>query len=312
MDTGVMKKFCAHIVTGCIRLLALLPLGIHYALGDCLAWLMRSVVRYRRKVVETNLLHSFPDMGPEERKSILKGFYRHFGEIIAEAVWFGGTRSRERLRRMHLCEFSGLEEHCKDLEAMKGAIVLTSHCGNWELYGGWFQYAPEGVLPYGQDEVVVVYKRLNSDVWDEVMKNNRSWPMDKDRFAGYIESRSVLRYALEHRNDRRFYLFPADQYPYRYAQAHEVKDFMHQPTMAMTGGASLACKLGLGVIYVGFESVSRGHYRMRFTTIARDASQTTPGEIMDKYYSLLQKDIEAQPWNYLWSHKRWKNIYDYK
>ena len=47
-------------------------------------------------------------------------------------------------------------------------------------------------------------------------------------------------------------------------------------------------------------------------SIARDASELAPGEVMDRYYALLQKDIEAQPSNYLWSHKRWKNLYDYK
>ena len=87
-----MKDFCAHIVIGLVRLLALLPLRVHYALCAGLAWLMRSVVRYRRTVVETNLLHSFPEKSPEERERILEGFYRHLGEILAEAVWFGGTR----------------------------------------------------------------------------------------------------------------------------------------------------------------------------------------------------------------------------
>ena len=308
MDVTVMKKICAHIVTGCMRLLALLPLEVHYALGACLAWLARSVVRYRRKVVETNLLHSFPDKGPEERNDILKGFYRHFGEIIAEAVWFGGTRSKERLRRRRLCEYAGLDEHRKDLEGTKGVMYLTSHCGNWEIYGGWFQYAPEGALPYREDEVIAVYKRLSSDVWEDVMARNRFWPMAG--FGGYVESRSVLRFTLEHR-DRKAFLFNTDQYPYKGARGHEV-DFLHQRTLAMTGGAAIACKMGLAAVYVGFENVSKGHYQMRFTTIARDASQMTPDEVMDRYYSLLQKDIEAQPWNYLWSHKRWKNLYDYK
>ena len=304
-----MKKICAYIVKGAIRLLALLPLKVHYALCGCLAWLMRSVLRYRRKVVETNLLHSFPDRSPEERNDILKGFYRHFGEIIAEAVWFGGTRSKERLRRRRLVGFEGLDEHVKDLEGTKGVMYLTSHCGNWELYGGWFQYAPQGALPYREDEVIAVYKRLGSDVWEEVMAADRFWPMEG--FKGYVESRSVLRYALEHR-ERNVFLFPTDQYPYKYAQGHEVKDFLHQKTLAMTGGAAIACKFGLAAVYVGFERVSRGHYRLRFTTIVRDASELTPGEVMDRYYALLQEDIEAQPSNYLWSHKRWKNIYDYK
>ena len=306
-----MKFFCANVLTGLMRLLSLLPLRVHYALCSVLALVMRDVVRYRRKVVETNILHSFPDRSPEERKEIMKGFYRHFGEIVAEAVWFGGCRSVKRLRRQRLCEFEGLEEHRRELEGMKGVMYLTSHCGNWEIFGGWFKYAPDGALPYDERRVIAVYKRLSSEVWDEVMARNRFWPM-KGKFTGYVESRSVLRYILQHRRDKDVFLFPTDQYPYRYAIGHEVQDFLHQKTMAMTGGASIACRLGLGAVYVGFKSVSRGHYRMSFRTIASDASQMSPGEVMDRYYALLQEDIEAQPWNYLWSHKRWKNLYGYK
>lgn len=307
-----MKNFCANVLIGLMRLLSLLPLRVHYALCSVLAFLMRDVVRYRRKVVETNLSRSFPDRSPEERKRIMKLFYRHFGDIVAEAVWFGGCRSVKRLRRQRLCEFAGLEEHCRELEGMKGVMYLTSHCGNWEILGGWFKYAPDGALPYDESRVIAVYKRLSSDIWEKVMASDRFWPMDREKFTGYIESRSVLRYTLEHRHDKDVFLFPTDQYPYRHAQGHEVQDFLHQKTMAMTGGAAIACKLGLGAVYVGFESVSRGHYRMSFKTIASDASTMTPGEVMDRYYALLQQDIEAQPWNYLWSHKRWKNLYDYK
>ena len=305
-----MKKICVYALTGLMRLLSLLPLRVHYALADALSWLLRDVVRYRRRVVEANIDHSFPDRSPEERKSIVKGFYRHFGEIVAEAVWFGGCRSLKRLHRQRLCEFEGLEEHAAELEGGKGVMYLISHCGNWEIFGGWFQYAPQGALPNREDQVIAVYKRLESEVWDEVMARNRFWPMEG--FEGYVETRNVLRFALEHRSDRNVFLFNTDQYPYRGVQGYEVKDFLHQRTMAMTGGAAIACKFGLSVVYAGFESVSRGHYRMKFTMIAKDASELTPGEVVERYCALLEKDIQAQPWNYLWSHKRWKNLYDYK
>ena len=307
-----MKNFCAHIILGCIRLLALLPLKVHYALCGCFSWMLRDVFRYRRKVVETNIDHSFPDRSPEERAGIVRDFYRHLGDVVAEAIWFGGCRSKKRLHKQKLCEFAGLEEHRRELEGMDGVMYLISHCGNWEILGGWFEFAPEGALPYGQEQVIAVYKKLSSDVWEEVTARNRFWPMDKEKFTGCVESRKVLRYTIEHREDKNVFLFPTDQYPYREARGHKVKDFLHQETMSMTGGASIACKYGLGVVYVGFESVSRGHYRMRFRTIATDASAMTPAEVMDSYYSMLQEDIEAQPWNYLWSHKRWKNLYDYK
>ena len=34
----------------------------------------------------------------------------------------------------------------------------------------------------------------------------------------------------------------------------------------------------------------------------------TPEEITRRYYDLLEKDIKETPHNWLWSHKRWKNI----
>jgi KDO2-lipid IV(A) lauroyltransferase len=304
-----MKKICVHIIIGFMRLLALLPLRVHYALGDGLAWLMGSVFKYRRKVVEVNLLHAFPDKSPEERKAIMKGFYKHFGELVAEAVWFGGTRSLKRLHKANIVEYVGVEEHAKELEGTKGVMYLISHCGNWELFGGWFQYPPKGSLPYLEEQVIAVYKKLSSEVWDEVLARTRFWPMVG--FEGYVESHNVFRFALQH-PERRVFLFNTDQYPYRGAVGYEVQDFLHQPTMAMTGGPAIACKLGVAAVYANMNRVSRGHYVMSFKVLAKDASQTTPTDIVDRYYKLLQKDIEANPSNYLWTHKRWKNLYDYK
>ena len=77
-------------------------------------------------------------------------------------------------------------------------------------------------------------------------------------------------------------------------------------------GRALARKLGMAVEYMSFEQGSPGKYKARFETICTDPAEMTPEEIMSKYYSLLARDIKAQPSNYLWSHKRWKNLYDYK
>jgi lauroyl/myristoyl acyltransferase len=32
----------------------------------------------------------------------------------------------------------------------------------------------------------------------------------------------------------------------------------------------------------------------------------SPEAVMNEYYKLLQRELEEEPWNYLWSHKRWK------
>lgn len=295
-----------------MRLLSVLPLGVHRFLCRGVSLLAEHVFRYRKKVVRINIGHSFPDKTPEERKEIEHGFYKHFGDILAEAVWFGKYRRRETLRKKGICTFEGVEEHRRDYENSNGVMVLTSHCGNWEIMGGWFAYAPYGSLGYVEDAITVVYKSLTSQAWDDVMADNRLAPLLRTSFNGYVDSTKVLRYALEHKNEKRVYVFPTDQYPYRGATKHEIGDFLGQKTLAMTGGAALARKLGLAVEYMSFVQIPGGKYKAKFETICTDPSTMTPEEIMSKYYSLLQRDIEAQPWNYLWSHKRWKNLYDYK
>ena len=51
---------------------------------------------------------------------------------------------------------------------------------------------------------------------------------------------------------------------------------------------------------------SRGHYDITFTKLADDASTMTPDELIRNYFSLLEKDIQEEPFNWLWTHKRWK------
>ena len=307
-----MKKIGSDILEGLMRRLSKLPLSFHYALCRFLSFHLQHVVRYRRKVVKTNLSHSFPEKSAKEIKSITKAFYRHFGEIIAETVWFGGcTYPDERLRKQQLCTMTNSEDLNDAFCASNGLVILESHAGNWEITGGWFEYVPKGAYIYSEKEVSVTYKKLSSDTWDRIMAKWRTAPMPAT-YKGYVESRNMLRHALENKRRKHIYVFPTDQYPYKYASKHEVESFLGQKTMTMTGAAALAHRLGMGVGMFRMTSISRGHYEQKFELICRDASQSTPEEIMSVYYARLEEDIKAQPWNYLWTHKRWKNLYSYK
>jgi len=68
------------------KLFSRLPLGILYLFSDFLYLIARYVVRYRKKVIDENLLHAFPEKSVAERKSIRNKFYRNFTDSIAETV----------------------------------------------------------------------------------------------------------------------------------------------------------------------------------------------------------------------------------
>jgi len=292
-----------------LRPLQRLPLKFHYFWGKVFAFLCRKVLHYRRNTIITNISRSFPELKYAEIDALAKDFYDHLGEIFAEAMWYGGCKGRPgRLHAQRLCvekNISALEEAYRESPSV---MILTSHAGNWELIGGFFEFnyenPPEKQL-IRQDDMCVVYKAQRSRFWDEFFMCNRL-SCETDDYGGYTESRNVLRYAVEHRKDHLAYIFITDQFPYMNTAKHEIPSFMNQKTYAVLGGAALASKMGMSVFYMGMERKEKGHYEMTFTEITRDASSMTPQAIMEKFYALLEEDIRKAPANYLWSHRRWK------
>ena len=285
-----------------------LPLKFHYFWGRAFTFLTRSILHYRRDVVMTNLARSFPEKKYGELREIAKEYYNHIGEIFAEAMWFGGCRGKvERLVESGLCTIPDPEPFFQSYRERPSVMVLSSHFGNWELLGGFFQYFGRRMdqIPFTEKEVCVVYKKVRSGFWNDFCKVNRC-AAETDHFGGYTESHNVIRYAIEHKNEHVVYVFPTDQFPYKGAARHEVPSFMNQKTYVMAGGANLAHKFGMAVYYFGCTRLEKGKYETPLIKICDDASQMSPEEIMIKYYSILEKDIRNCPANYLWSHKRWK------
>ena len=93
-----MKDISVKIVRFFMVAVAQLPLKFHYFMGDILSWVAKNVIHYRSKVVMINLSRSFPEKKYHEIRAIYNDFYRHFAELVAETIWFGGS-SYDRLRR---------------------------------------------------------------------------------------------------------------------------------------------------------------------------------------------------------------------
>ena len=284
---------------------------IHRGFSDFLAWMLRCVVRYRRDVVFINLSRSFPEKNYKEIDALSRDFYRHLADIVTEALWFGrrrGGRGRLQLHDSGIVDVVNPEVFNEVYDSSASMMVLASHAGNWELLGGWFCYNhnPDVAFRSGYPEIAVVYRAAESAFWNRIIARNRCAPLSGTGFNGYLESREVFRFAVSHRKEKFIYIFPTDQYPYKGVSSHGVGKFMNQETLAMTGGTALACKMGMSVSYLRWKVRDRGRYGVEFVPICADASAETPEGLMEKYYALLEQDIRQQPWNYLWSHRRWK------
>ena len=302
-----MKRICVKIFRGVVVLLSKLPLRLHYFMGDVLSWLARAVFRYRTDVVLTNLSRSFPEAKYKDIKKIYKDFYRHFGEIFAEFMWFGGS-SYNRLRKQGIVRLTNVNIFSELYEKAPSVTLLSTHCGNWELLGGLPGYDSDdgGRMAFSERDIYVVYKKMTNEVSDRVFALNRIAPLELVGTECEVESKNILRFSIANKDRKCLYIYPADQAPYRGAGKHPIGEFMHQPTNAMIGSMGVACRLSHAVVYMKMKRVERGHYEVSFIPVCEDASKSSPEDILRRYYDLLEEEINETPANWLWTHKRWK------
>jgi KDO2-lipid IV(A) lauroyltransferase len=82
---SLLKELKYRIYSIPFYALLLLPLPVLYLLSDVLYVLLYNVIRYRRKVVQMNLLNSFPDKDEKERARIEKAYYHSMIDVFIES-----------------------------------------------------------------------------------------------------------------------------------------------------------------------------------------------------------------------------------
>ena len=302
-----MKRF---LIKAFLRLFSWLPLCVHHSNAHIVGWLARCVVRYRVKVVKENIDHAFPEKSGKERRRIFRDFYLHFGQIVTETIWFGGS-SPGRIRRSGIVRVKNPEEIERLAANRRGTIVLFAHCGNWEILGGFphFDYGGRP-SPLTEQNTADVYKPLTHYPWNDVMRENRLHALSKD-YDKYIDTASILRHIYGHVDEGLLWFFCTDQWPYGAAKGYTVVEFMHRKTRSMTAAAAIARRLNLAICYLSItRNENQKKYICEFKPIADDASTLSEQQIIEQYYKYIEEDICADPGNYLWSHRRWKNTPD--
>ncbi|MBP5210596.1 MAG: lysophospholipid acyltransferase family protein [Bacteroidales bacterium] len=297
----VLRKILGWVLYAFMYLLSLLPLRVHYLFSDFICWLLYSVFGYRRKVVDTNLRHAVKDISEEELNKVTKEYYRYISDVICENIWSIG-KSSETLIRKGLITADSAEELARVYQTYGNIVMLMPHAGNWEFITALPRVV--SVPDFDYENLAAAYQPLSSKVSDFIFKKMR---FDRMEGRGHLlSSEKILRFVLEHKNDKRVYIFISDQHPYKNAAVETL--FLGLPTLWVNGGEAIARKLKLPVVYTYIARVSRGKYHMRITLLSEHPEQTAPGEIMTRFSELLEKDIRSNLHNWLWSHKRWKNI----
>jgi Kdo2-lipid IVA lauroyltransferase/acyltransferase len=284
-------------------LFAQLPMPALHACATGLAWLLSSVIRYRRRVIDTNLLKSFPEKTDAERKRIAWRFYRNLADVLVETIKLLAITPIELSQRVQV---TGGEPLLAYMREGKTVLAMGSHMVNWE----WI--LPSAIFSLGSTRIDGVYRPLEGAFGEALIKFLRT------RFGGHlVRMQDVGRDVVRLRAIPRALSMVADQTPPG-GEIQFYTRFLNQDTPFFVGPDKLASSFRMPVFFLSQTRTKRGHYRYDLQLHYDGTTQLpvppkhatddpTLHPITAAYAQFLEAEIRRSPADYLWSHRRWKN-----
>lgn len=273
-----------------LYLLSLLPFWVLYLIADAVFITLFYLTRYRRKVVQQNLLNAFPEKSAAERAQIERKFYSYLADLMVEAIKLISISERELKKHFTLNNPELLDTFFNEQKSVLGAL---GHYGNWEMSAQILGFST-------QKKKLFIYKPLENAAVDTFIKNMRS------RFGSIpVAMKATLRTLVTLKNEPTFTVFVSDQTPVR-EETQYFTSFLNQPTAVFLGIEKMAKMTNSPVIFCDIRVVKRGYYSCTFVPLINDPKLCAEHEITDAHVQYLEKVIREEPAYWLWSHKRWK------
>ena len=277
---------------GVILPISMLPPFVLYRVSDLMFLLFYHVVGYRKKVVRDNIEKSFPEKRPEEVRHIMRGFYRHFCDLVVESLMIFRISSSNAMARMR---FRNPELLTRHFEEGKHVIIAGGHYNNWEL----FAVAVDQSLKH---DVYALYKPLKNLFFDEKMRTSRG----KFGLRMYSIKKVKELFDTLQTQSPAAVVFATDQSPSNPQRAYW-SQFLGRDTAILFGTEKFANDYDCPVYFCTLNKLKRGYYEGVFELITESPRSLPYGQLTELHTKLLERDIRQHPEFWLWSHRRWKH-----
>ena len=294
MPFGPFDALYYHVIRFFIRLLSLLPFGVLYALSDLLFYPFYYVIRYRRRIVRSNLTSSFPDKSLDEIIRIEKQFYHFFIDMSLETCKLISISPEEMKRRM---KFGNIELPNGWLAEGNSVSFFLGHFGNWEWISTIGLWLDDGALK------AQIYRRLHSKAMDRIMMQLR------ERAGNVcVEMRQTVRFMSDSAKSNTPCLigFIADQSP-NYRDSKYFIPFLNHNTPVLTGTEKATKHFDYKALFISIRRVKRGYYECELSSLHDNPKSLPDFELTNMYFRRLEQEIARSPELYLWTHNRFKH-----
>jgi len=264
-----------------------------YRFSDVLYFFIYYILRFRNKVVYTNLNNAFPEKPSKEIRKIAKQFYKNLCDLVFETLELICDDGRRLSKKLFIEEET--TKIVKDsYDKTRNILILNGHIFNWEVMA---------FFPKSTDyKVLISYKQLNNERINSIMKNAR------EKFGGIaVDFKKMYRTIKEYDALGKPTLtwIAADQRPGGNTKIINLR-FLNQETKFYDGLDALAKKTNQSVYFEHMTRLGRGKYMASARLITENPKEEKENFIIETYAKMLEDLIRKDPANWLWGHKRWK------
>jgi KDO2-lipid IV(A) lauroyltransferase len=132
------------LLAGLLRLLlfsaglavSLLPRSWELRLARILGWLFLSLDWKRKPIARENMARCLPELSQKQREDLLAQNYVHYGALALELLhYFSPLPGHWRAYVKRIASVEGLEHWERAKRKGKGVLFISGHMANWEIMG---------------------------------------------------------------------------------------------------------------------------------------------------------------------------------
>lgn len=284
-----LNAAASRLAVGVLWLLHWLPLPVLAVLGNALGCALYRVAGSRRRIALRNLELCFPERTASEREALAREHFRWLARSLLERslLWWS---SEARLRRLiHVEGDVGLADRSD-----KPVMWLVPHFVGLDVAGVAEQL-------HVRKHAASIYQAQSNKVFDEVIRRGRLRFGRAEIFARQESSRPLIRCI---RQGRPFFNLPDMDFG---MQDAAFVPFFGVPAATLLAPSRMARALDMVVQPVVAEILPRGRgYRVRFLPPWSGFPSDDPMADALAMNRWIESEIERNPAQYLWVHKRFK------
>ncbi len=239
-----------------------------------------------KKIIEKNLNIFSSSLPSLEREKIKKKMWENYGMTFIEYVFLESYRNKSD----HII-FRGEENLINPIKKNKPVIFISGHFANFELMS--MEITKKNI------NLATIYRPLNNIFLNPFMEFLRERYVCKNQIKKGI---SGVREAINYLKKNHSIALMIDQ---RVSEGENVSFFNH-PALTTTLPAQLAIKYDLNIIPVFIKRISKEKFEIEFKHEINPQNFQNKQDLTEKLNSVLEKMIVDYPYEWIWTHNRWK------